>query len=147
MASASEEAPHTGDTDPIEPEVEEGDGLSDLNGPRTRRRRRRSRRGPGVDDDQQSSTGSQSQSERFRGGKPPDPPVYTGEPQKDNAQDPFGFKTYVQKVRVYQRRVAPYLPPNEQALALYQALEGRAAEQLNDLNLDTIDVESGIDVL
>ena len=112
--------------------------------PRSRRRPRRRSRAAGSDSQSvdggesvMSETSSMStDSVRYRGGKPPDPPVYSGEVSKDNAQDPFGWKLFKQKVRVYERRAKPYLPKAEQALAIYQALEGRAAEQLQDLDLD-----------
>ena len=148
MASASASGRGEDDEDQVPTE-------GDIDGaPRAGRRRRRHRGSSAASASSHSSRMSASDRDRrsppevrYRGGKPPDPPVYSGEANKDNPQDPFGWKLFLQKVRVYERRAAPYLPPSEQALALYQALEGRAAEQLSDVDLDEIDKPDGVNIL
>ena len=68
--------------------------------------------------------GRDEQPKRYRGGAAPVAPSY------DGSRDPVAIKRWKKEVKVWVKLSAPYLPPDEQGLRLWQALKGRAQEKV-----------------
>ena len=88
------------------------------------------------------AAGSGSAEPRWRGGTPPHPPSFDGEAKTFNA-----FKVYKAEVKVWQRLVAPYMPPEEHGLRLWSALQGRAKRMLLEVDTEIFSVSNGVEVL
>ena len=69
---------------------------------------------------------------RWRGGAPPEAPAFTRELQND-AQ---GWRKFSRLVLVWQKLVAPYLLPEEQALRLMQELQDEALLLVEFIDVD-----------
>ena len=90
----------------------------------------------------QRHEGRDEQPRKYRGGAAPVAPSY------DGSRDPVVIKRWKKEVKVWVKLSAPYLPPDEQGLRLWQALKGKAQEKIYERDdEDTYSVENGVQVL
>ena len=80
---------------------------------------------------------------RYRGGPPPFAPAF----KPDMRSDPRGFHKWEKRVDIWRRQIGAYLPWNEAALRLYEALQGDAEDEAQYLDLNGVDSEDGITFL
>ena len=112
----------------------------------------RSRRSAGVGSGQAASVRSARHSiplwqrppeGRWRGGACPKAPKFDGDIEKD----PGCLRKWKKDIKLWRKRARFHLPPNELAMDLMQALEGRARRELENVDCDDFDVEDGIEKL
>ena len=80
---------------------------------------------------------------RWRSGAPPPAPKFS----PDESRDPAVYRRWARRVGLWQRRVHKWIPPNEQALMLYEAIEGEASRDLEFVSLDQVDHRDGVQFL
>ena len=78
---------------------------------------------------------------RWRGGSAPEAPSFDG----DVSRDSRAYDKWKKQIEVWKVLVAEYLPPNEQALRLFQRVTGDAADELECLPLADINADDGVD--
>lgn len=92
-----------------------------------------------ADDDWTSAAGPQ-RGVRWRGGAPPQPPVW-----RYDRDDLRAYSKFVKKVDIWKLQVAPYMTPKEMALALYNSLQGEAEQELEHTPISEIHCTDGVD--
>eukprot|EP00438_Fugacium_kawagutii_P007101 Skav209599 [mRNA] locus=scaffold4140:22593:36171:- [translate_table: standard] len=79
---------------------------------------------------------------RWKTGSMPPVPVW-----RYDANDMRSYAKFEKKVKIWQLQMAPYAPPKEQALLLYNGLSGEPEQELEHVNIEDIYVDGGVDVI
>ena len=80
---------------------------------------------------------------KWRRGPPPLCPKF----DPGEGRDPAVYRRWLRKIQLWRRRVIQYLPHNEAAILLYEAVEGDASKDLEFLSIDRINHRDGIDTI
>ena len=91
------------------------------------------------DDDWASASGPQK-GVRWRGGAPPQPPIWRYE--KDDLR---AYSKYVKKIEIWKLQVQPFMTKKEMALTLYNSLQGEAEQELEHTPIEDFYVDDGVD--
>ena len=92
-----------------------------------------------TDDDCNSAAGPQ-RGVLWRGGAPPQPPVW-----RYDRDDLRAYSKFAKKVDIWKLQVAPYMTPKEMALALYNSLQGEAEQELEHTPISEMHCSDGGD--
>ena len=112
---------------------DDGDDWDDLSSTSSDRRRRRGRRG----------SRHSVRDKHWRGGTPAPPPEFDG----DVIKDPACLRKWVKLVEVWLAKTKEQLPPNEQALALYSALKGKAYTRVENWPVSKFNCADGVQII
>ena len=91
------------------------------------------------DDDWASASGPQK-GVRWRGGAPPQPPIW-----RYDKDDLRAYSKYVKKIDIWKLQVAPFMSRKEMALALYNSLQGEAEQELEYTPIEEFYVDDGVE--
>jgi hypothetical protein len=87
--------------------------------------------------------GKRNERRRWRGGKPPDPPVLHAM-FTDIYHQPQFYRKWVRRVEMWERRVRHYKPLGEAALDLAEVITGDAAPIIEDIDWHDLDRQDGV---